>query len=189
VKEFERLFMEMAKQIERVCNHQVEFWTHLATVIPDLNFLSSLNNLIVDSAARAEHYWGLLCRINPNYPQALVMFSEYLSTIRNNQKEGKLYSDKADKLVLAKSGTPADSVGELLFSDEAVIVHVSGNKASSGTIVKVSHGLKKCFGWDKSEVLGQNVNLLMSNMFANKHNAFLDQYYNTARRVMFNKER
>lgn len=84
VKEFERLYQEMGKQIEKVCNFQLEFWTHLSNVIPDLNFLSKLNNSIVDSAAEADRYWEQLCKINPNYPQALLMYSEYLITVRNN---------------------------------------------------------------------------------------------------------
>ena len=60
-----------------MCNYQIEFWTHLATVIPDLNYLNQLNNDIVDSASEVEHLWRGLCRINPNYPQALMMYSEY----------------------------------------------------------------------------------------------------------------
>lgn len=42
VIEFERLFGEMQKSIEKVCNLQIEFWTHLTTVVPDLNILNEL---------------------------------------------------------------------------------------------------------------------------------------------------
>lgn len=46
VIEFERLFAEMQKAIEKVCNLQVEFWIHLATVVPDLNILNELGKKI-----------------------------------------------------------------------------------------------------------------------------------------------
>lgn len=168
----------MARQIEKVCNYQLEFWTHLANVIPDLNYLNKLNNQIVDSAAEADRFWDLLCRINPDYPQALMIYSEYLSIVRNNQKGGKLYSDKAEKLqAFGAKGGGNDNVltsSEILFSEEAVILHISGNKESSGKIMKTSKGLKKCFGFDRQEMNGQNVTILMTNMFANKHNAFLE---------------
>ena len=74
----------MGRCIDRVCNYQVEFWTHLANVIPDLNYLNNLNNQIVESANLADYYWELLSKINPNYPSALFMYAEYLSFIRNN---------------------------------------------------------------------------------------------------------
>ena len=50
---------------------------------------------------------------------------------------------------------------EILFSEEAVVVHISGNKESSGRVLKVSQGLYKCFGFAKNEVIGHSVNFLM----------------------------
>ena len=166
----------MAKQIERVCNHQVEFWTHLAKLIPDLNHLNNLNNMIVESAAEAERYWDQLRSINPNYPQALLMYAEYLTFIRNNTQAGKIYFDKAEKVSFGAKSAHDNPLtrSDMLFSDELVILHISGNRESSGRVVKTSLGLKKCFGWDKTEIMGQNINILMSTLFAAKHNSFLD---------------
>lgn len=181
----------MSKQIERVCNHQVEFWTHLATVIPDLNHLNQLNEQIVNTSAEADKYWEQLSKINSDYPSALLMYAEYLSYIRNNTQAAKQYFDRAEKASFGAKAAHENAISktELLFSDEVVIVHISGNRESSGRIVKTSQGLKKCFGWDKTEVMGQNVAILMSGLFGAKHNSFLEQYYHTARRLMFHKER
>ena len=46
VTEFERLFAELSKSIETVCNYQIEFWTHLSTLMPDLNVLNDLGKKI-----------------------------------------------------------------------------------------------------------------------------------------------
>jgi len=46
VIEFERIFGEMQKSIEKVCNLEIEFWTHLTTVVPDLNILNELGKKI-----------------------------------------------------------------------------------------------------------------------------------------------
>ncbi len=83
-------------------------------------------------------------------------------------KLGKEYFDKANKanfdVNLDNKNDRQNNAGEggrtlgrgddtqksdLLFSDEAVIVHISGNKESSGRMLKVSNGLKRCFGWDR----------------------------------------
>lgn len=69
------------------------------------------------------------------------------------------------------------------------MIHISGVRESSGRILKVSQGLFKCFGLSKQEVVGHNVNLLMPTLFSERHNEFMDAYYRTGRKTIFNKER
>jgi hypothetical protein len=40
------LFLELQKQMEKVCNTQGEFWTHLTTVMPDMNVLNDYGKKI-----------------------------------------------------------------------------------------------------------------------------------------------
>ena len=47
----------MQKTIEKVCNFQVEFWTHLTTVVPDLNILNELGNKIFNASEKADSCW------------------------------------------------------------------------------------------------------------------------------------
>lgn len=104
-----------------------------------------------------------------------MMYAEYLTIIRNNAKLGKTYGDKAEKVSFgAKSNHDSNLSSDILFSDDVVVIHISGNRESSGRIVKTSTGLKKCFGYDKAEIMGKNICELMSNLFAQKHNAFLE---------------
>jgi hypothetical protein len=69
---------------------------------------------------------------------------------------GKEYFEKANKLNFAAKSAHGDQqmTNDILFSDEAVIVHISGSRDQSGKVLKVSQGLKKCLGWDKQEVVG-----------------------------------
>ncbi len=67
VIEFERLFSEMQKSIEKVCNLQAEFWTHLTTVMPNQNVLNDLGKKIYEGNLEAELYWKKLSKINGNY--------------------------------------------------------------------------------------------------------------------------
>jgi two-component system sensor kinase FixL len=78
---------------------------------------------------------------------------------------------------------------EVLFTEDAVVVHMSGNRESSGRVLKVSQGLYKCFGLSKTDVVGHNVQILMPSLFAEKHNEFLDQFYKSSRQSVFNNER
>lgn len=87
--------MEMQKAVEKVCNMEVEFWTHLTTVVPDLNILNDLGKKIYSASDEADYYWGQLCMINPNYPQALNLYGEYLKEIRNHEHIGTSYIERA----------------------------------------------------------------------------------------------
>ena len=88
VVEFERLFGEMQKAIEKVCNLQAEFWTHLTTVIPDLNILNDFGKRVYEAGEEVDSFWTMLCKINPHYQQALTVYGEYLRDIRNHEHQG-----------------------------------------------------------------------------------------------------
>ena len=47
----------MQKSIEKVCNLQVEFWTHLTTVVPDLNVLNELGKKLYDASQETDYFW------------------------------------------------------------------------------------------------------------------------------------
>jgi PAS domain S-box-containing protein len=129
----------MQKSIEMVSNLQVEFWTHLTTLVPDLNVLNELGKKIYVAAEDVDKLWSQLCMINPNYQGALTLYGEYLKDIRNHEHIGTaLYergmSNTANKKTLDDHGVSSD----ILFNEYTTIVHVSGNKESIGKIMNAS---------------------------------------------------
>ena len=78
---------------------------------------------------------------------------------------------------------------DVLFADETVVIHVSGNKDTAGRIVKSNQGLAKIFGYSKSEVSGHIINILMPSLFAKRHGEFLDKFFKTGHKSVFNTER
>ena len=78
---------------------------------------------------------------------------------------------------------------DILFAEDTVVLHVSGNKETSGRIVKTNQGLTKLFGYSKSEVVGHWVNILMPSIYAKRHTEFLEKFFRTGRRTMFKQER
>lgn len=190
VIEFERLFGEMQKAIEKVCNLQVEFWTHLTTVVPDLNILNDLGKKIYEASKEADSFWNELCKINSNYQQALNIYGEYLKEIRNHEHLGNTYIERAYNSMNAKKSIDEHmKASDILFSDDTTVIHVSGNKESIGKILKTSQGLSKVFGYSKTEVIGHSINILMPTLFAKRHTDFLERFFRTGRQVIFYQER
>lgn len=69
------------------------------------------------------------------------------------------------------------------------MIHISGNRETSGRIMKVSHGLFKCFGYTKQEVIGHNISFMMPSIIGLRHNEFLEKFYKNGRQRVFNIER
>ena len=139
VIEFERLFGEMQRAIEKVCNLQVEFWTHLTTVVPDLNILNDLGKKVYEAGEEAEQFWNQLCKINPNYSQALSIYGEYLKDIRNHEHLGNAYIERSFNTMGNKKALDEHTKSsDILFSEDTTVIHVSGNKESVGKILKTS---------------------------------------------------
>jgi hypothetical protein len=88
VIEFETLFVNCQKTIERVCTHQIEFWTQRGNQMPDLNMLHDLGQKIFEASRETEDLWARLCKINPNYAKALTLYGRYISEVKNNRQLG-----------------------------------------------------------------------------------------------------
>ena len=55
--------------------------------------------------------------------------------------------------------------------------------------MKTNQGLTKIFGYSKTEVMGHFVNILMPSLFAKRHNEFLEKFFKTGHKTVFNTER
>ena len=86
---FENIFAKLNKEIEKSANDHIEFWSHLDSQMIDLNVLHKLGLNIISNTKRINDVWGLLKRINPNYPKALQLYGNYLIQIKNDNIEGE----------------------------------------------------------------------------------------------------
>lgn len=188
VIEFERLLAECQKTVEQVCNQQIEFWTQLNSQLPDMNVLHDLAGKIFDGTREGERLWIELCKINSNYPRALRMYGEYLSLVKNNEQQGCELIDKERANLNKKSVDELVKSSNSLFAADTAVIHISGNKESAGKIVKANDAISKVFGYNKSEVINHLVNILMPNLFAKRHNEFLQKFFKTGRKPLFNHE-
>ena len=78
---------------------------------------------------------------------------------------------------------------DILFADDTVVIHISGNVDNWGKIIKTNQSLVKLFGYTKVEVVGHSINILMPSLFGKRHNEFLQKFFETGYQIMFNKER
>ena len=77
---------------------------------------------------------------------------------------------------------------DILFLEDTAVLHVSGNRDSPGRIVKTNQGLTKIFGYSKSEVVGHLINILMPSIFSKRHSEFMESFFKTGHKALFNSE-
>ena len=65
---------------------------------------------------------------------------------------------------------------DILFADDTVVIHISGNVDNWGKIIKTNQSLAKLFGYTKVEVVGHSINILMPSLFGKRHNEFLQKF-------------
>ena len=129
----------MQKAIETVSNLQVEFWTHLTTLVPDLNVLNEIGIKIYAASEEVDRLWVVLCQINSNYQHAQTLYGEYLKVIRNNEHLGTILIEKGlTNQAVKKAIDEHAQNSDVLFNDDTTILHMSGNKESIGKILNAS---------------------------------------------------
>lgn len=78
----------------------------------------------------------------------------------------------------------------MIFSDQSAIVHISGNMADLGKILKTNKGAVDIFGYPKKELLSSNVNILMPRLISTKHTSYLESYIKTGRtRLLYSQKK
>lgn len=123
-----------------------------------------------------------MCKINPNYQQALNIYGEYLREIRNHEHLGNTYIERGFNTMNAKKSIDEHAkTSDILFSPDTTVIHISGNKESIGKILKTSQGLSTVFGYSKTEVIGHSTNILMPTLFAKRHTDFMERFFKTGR--------
>jgi len=188
VIEFENLHVECQRTLERVCTYQIDFWSQLNNSVPDMNILHDLAGKIFEGTKQGEDLWNKLCKINPNYPSALHVYGTYLALVKNNEQLGHELLGKEKANMNRKLLDDSIKNSNALFADDTSVIHISGNKEGAGKILKTNNGLTKLFGYGKSEVINHLINILMPNLFAKRHNEFLNKFFRTGRKPLFNAE-
>ena len=185
---FENLYGKLQKSIEKSASEHIEFWSHLDSLLPDMNSLHKIGLNIITYSKETLDIWGKLTKINANYHKALRNYGYYLSEIRNDEEEGHEYIEKAKGLQASGSLEEHMNDFDIMFADDTAIVVMSGNKETQGKITKTNTGITNLFKYNAQEVTGHDVSILMPTLIATKHQLFLENFFKSGEEKVINKE-
>ena len=185
---FENLYGKLQKAIEKSASEHIEFWSHLDSLLPDMNTLHQVGLNIINYSKQTQDIWTKLIKINSNYRKALRNYGYYLNEIKNDEEEGREYIEKAKSLEATGSIDEHMNDFDVMFADDTAIIVISGSKETQGKITKTNTGITNLFKYNTLEVTGHDVNILMPQIIAGKHQTFLERFFRTGKEKVINKE-
>ena len=157
------------------------------------NSFSKINiicNQIINSKKEIENTFNKLKNIKANNTEIIKLYSIYCNTIldESNKNENIFYNDNFLMNEIDYSNINIKSFNE---KDNSYLI-ISVNKDDLGIIIDSSINASKILGYQKNEIIGKEINILIPSLFHQKHNSiFLHQYkrikLNYFKNIKFNK--
>ena len=177
---YEEMFDQLMKHIYVAASNNLEFWTHLGSLMPDLNILHKIGLKIITDHTIVDDHWNKMQQINPKYPKALLFMGEFVNLVKNDCEEGEELLKRARAFNTNKSLDREKWTDfEILFRDDSAVIVVSGNQENEGKILEASNGIFSLLGYQPVEVKGQEVNIIIPKIISVHHPSFLKKYFNT----------
>lgn len=118
----------------------------------DLNVINKLGLNIINQTKKVNEIWNQLIKINPNYPNALYIYGNYLSQVKNDSEQGEDYKNHYHQVKRLKSLDDYENQFDLMFAEDTTVIIMNGNREQQGKIIKTNQGIFKLFGYSMFEV-------------------------------------
>ena len=170
--------LSFVEEIERLCKSYIEFWVNVCSINfnQDELYRSSLN--FCREIEKFEIFWDNLHPMSSNKnPKSLITLGLFMSSVGNQLDRGRKLIDKGMKQLKESASKGQDL--ELLMLDtnlnelDVPSIVISGNPSSPGIITEFNTNALVLFGYQKEEVIGENLNILMQKEIAVLHDDYL----------------
>lgn len=118
------------------------------------------------------------------------LYARYLIKMFNDKETGMRILEEARKLEAETHEKEEVLAGaEGATGEEHGVIFLEFDGKNSGTMYQVNTACEKIFGYNKGELQGRKVNDIMPKLFSHVHDKILENYQQTNRPKMMNKER
>jgi len=186
---------QIQANIEKSTLLYMEFWSQLTEETPDLAKLNDIGSKINSSIQTVEENWAKLCKVNPNNVNAIKLYGKFLLEIINDKETADELLKKAQNLANAqannKTANILEGAGDDDNQDTTATIWMSGEQENMGIITGINLSAATLFGYNKPELMNKKVNVLMSELYSEHHDSFIENYLNMGESSIIakNKER
>lgn len=179
----------------------------LVQVMPGMNLSGKPNTIAIfrknhspmilwsESDAEYQIWLQALEMCNAGKTNIIGLLTSSYNSYNNNNNSNNNNNGNASPMMIENDSTEMDGLMEptqnltqknkksLLSALEAVLdcAVISDDR---GTIVGFNKAAEQMFGWDRAEILGKNVKVLMPDYYAAYHDSFMTKYYHTGHKKL-----
>ena len=213
---FQEKSSEFMNTLNLAVDVNYEFWEEVSLEYPESPRMMSLGAKIVALDEKLSRIFKQIEKFHFNSNKICLKYVSYIKNVTHDTndkadviekaeeimegmerklKELKIKSMKTMSLESLVKSTGQDNAGNIDFltNKESInknfcIIEVSGNQADLGEVTKASRSMWKLLGYKPSEVIGENISILMSSWFADLHQTIMKDYLRGERSHAYNKK-
>ena len=186
---YQNNFSKFKNLIIKVSFLYIDFWSLLyenqMEEQQDMSVLNDYGNKINIGVEEIHKLFNKLQKIKENKPELLELYSDFLKEIRADYEQSKELNLILDKVQKRLKNDDMDELNwinsfnidiyALNNSDKNLYLVFDTKLNNFGTILNVSLGLCSILGYNKEELKGKHINLLIPDIFHSSHQSLLNK--------------
>ncbi|KAL4453179.1 hypothetical protein ABPG74_015410 [Tetrahymena malaccensis] len=189
---YQEIFKQLRADIELSSEAHMDFWQQLSEETPDMKKVHQFGRHIYRAKAKVENDWLRLTRICDKRPKAYRFYASYIIEIIQDQKTGQQLHTQANFLQNNGKKYQNRTKGEQDIeqdTDSQPCIIISAESDKLGQIQHLNLAATILIGSSKTELINNNINKLMPNLYGQNHDQFLENYLNRNEFNYFKEER
>lgn len=189
----EEQFRAVLESMKKISQTALSFWGYLLNKSIELKTFNQKAKDLTEIVDNTTALWGPLKPYLEKQKKMKYFYNWYLKDFLNK----KLFLSEEDmENILEEENASVHSADfinsmkddHVIFQEDSCVVHISGNAMNMGKIIKTNRATQEVFGFEKSELEGSFVNILMPEMIAKNHGKYLETFVSTGRtRLLYNQ--
>lgn len=168
------------EKIEKTAILHLHIWSLLLDETPDLSKILIYGFKIEQLIEEIEEHWERIQEINNNVPKVMMFYAMFVRDILNDKETSNSLMEKARDFSAIKGNINRRKMQAMNTSNISVVspdgtpcIYISGQQNKAGIITQCNLAVCRLFGYTKKELMGNNIKILMPEMYAEHHQEFL----------------
>ena len=182
-------YLLLKNEIRLFIGDYINFLTELTQDHPNINHLETSSKKLFCKRMTIDKIFHR----NEKNPVSIRLYMEYLSNLifsddlrTTFEKE---YIEKMELILINQSNGKAFFELELMYNEDSIICQMGSSKGNLGHIIKANDGMAKFVGYTIAEMEYANINILMPERIAEKHDRYLLSFMESSKGNVIYRER
>lgn len=177
--EFQKKFIDFCSLIEEVTYVCIKFFNELNINKSIMTNINRIGDGMLNLVDNIDLKYTELLKTNEYHYETHYFYAHYLKNILACHSRGEKILEKAGVIRLLKKKQKFIKKDYLQYdlSSNCCIISASGNRSNRGQIRWTNNKIYSYFGYKNSDLVGDNITMLMPKIYADFHDRILKNYF------------